>query len=154
MAGTTQRATFADEKDTFEAILQSLFSGRAEDTEADLTKILAPQFRLQAEFQDLDFPGFVKHIRWLRENLPPKSVQLTVTQFLRDGNQLADRHSSTTVKPDGTVAAAETYLFAELAEDGRFAWIKESVIRFPPKGPDGKENKQQEGKPTAEKPSS
>lgn len=121
------KTTFADQKDTYQAALISLFSGKAEDTEADLAKLFTPTFTQRDQDKTRDYPAWIAHVRWLREFLPPGSVNLTVTQFLRDGNQLAERHSSTTEKPDGTVGAAETFQFAEIAEDGRFAWIVEDV---------------------------
>ena len=119
---------FAESRATYEAALSSLFSGKAQDTEAELTKLFSPTFTLKADSLSLDFPAFVAHIRRLREI--PLVVTLNITQFLRDGSQLAERHSSTTTLPDGSVRAAETFQFAEVAEDGRIAWIVESVHRF------------------------
>ncbi|CAK7219266.1 hypothetical protein SBRCBS47491_003787 [Sporothrix bragantina] len=134
----TSRTTFSDQKETFQAALNSFFNGKPDETEADLARICHPTFRLSAENEDLDFTGFVKHMRWLRENLPANSVSLTITQFLVDGNQRADRHSSTTVMPDGKVHGAETFLFAEVANDGRLLWVREHVMRLGVQGPDGK----------------
>ncbi|CAK7200774.1 hypothetical protein SEUCBS139899_003473 [Sporothrix eucalyptigena] len=133
----SSRTAFSDQKETFQVALNSLFNGKPDETETDLARICHPTFRLTAEKEDLDFPGFVKHIRWLRENLPVNSVSLTITQFLVDGNQRADRHSSTTVMPDGQVRGAETFLFAEIADDGRLLWVREHVMRFGYRGPDG-----------------
>lgn len=84
----------------------SLFAGKPEDTEADLS-------------------AFVAHIRWIRKILP--AVALTVTQFLHDGAQLAERHTSSTTLPDCTGKRAETFQFAEVVEDGRSASIIETV---------------------------
>ncbi|CAK7239838.1 MAG: hypothetical protein STHCBS139747_001273 [Sporothrix thermara] len=95
------RTAFSDQKETLQPALQSSFIGKPEETEVDLARLCHPSFRLSAEDEDLDFKGFVKHMRWLRENLPASSVSLKITQFLVDGNQRADRHSSTTVMPDG-----------------------------------------------------
>lgn len=131
------RATFTDQKETFQAALNSFFSGKPKKTEADLARICHPSFTLTAEHEAMNFPGFVKHMTWLRENLPANSVSLTITQFLVDGNQRADRHSSTTTMPDGTVRGAETYLFAEVADDGRLLWVKEHVMRLGVQQPDG-----------------
>ncbi len=130
MADAATRITsWADNKDTYQAGLMSLFSGKPEDTEADLQKLFTPTFtiRVPSDGNLFDFPTFVTHIRWLRENVP--SVTLTITQFLRDGSQLAERHTSTTTMPDGSIGAAETFQFAEVAEDGRVAWIAETVVR-------------------------
>ncbi|KAL6252331.1 hypothetical protein RBB50_000049 [Rhinocladiella similis] len=124
MADTT-KTDFADKAETFQAALMSLFSGDPDSTETDLSKLLTPTFTIQADENKMDFPAFVAHMRHLREILP--SVRLTTTQFLRDGAQLAERHSSSTIGPDGFVGNAETFLFAEVAEDGRLEWIVETV---------------------------
>ncbi|KAJ9150394.1 hypothetical protein NKR23_g3662 [Pleurostoma richardsiae] len=118
---------YASKRDTYQAALMSLFSGKPENTEEDLSKLFPPTFTQRDDDVTRDFPAFVAHIRFLREILP--SVTLTVTQFLRDGTQLAERHTSSTTRPDGTVVEAETFQFAEVAEDGRIAWIVETVRR-------------------------
>jgi hypothetical protein len=64
-------------------------------------------------------------MRWLRENVP--QVTLTITQFLRDGSQIADRHIGTTTLEDGTVLKSETFMFGEVAEDGRLLSLVETV---------------------------
>ncbi|PYI08663.1 hypothetical protein BO78DRAFT_395528 [Aspergillus sclerotiicarbonarius CBS 121057] len=123
-------ATFANQADTWQATLMSLFVGNLDDTEADLAKVFTPTFTLRDDNTTRDFAGVVQHMKGLRETLPAGSVQLTSTQFLRDGPHLAERHHSTLTKPDGTVNKAETFLFAEVAEDGRIAWIVETVQRL------------------------
>ena len=86
----TTGTDFADKRETCEAALTSLFSGKPEDTEADLSKLFTPTFTLRDDETTRDFPAFVEHIRFLRGFLP--KVTLTVVQFLRDGAQLAERH--------------------------------------------------------------
>jgi hypothetical protein len=129
MANTTApyTTTFANQVDTYQAALMSLFSGKPEDTETDLSKLFTPTFTQRDNKASRDFPAFVKHIRRLREILQPGSVNLTVTHFLRDGNQIAERHSSSTKKPSGEVSRVETFMWVEIAEDGRVAWIVETV---------------------------
>jgi len=124
---TPNKTNFADSRDTYQAALTSLFSGKPEDTEADLSKLFIPTFTQEDGTGKRDFPTFVRHIRRLREILP--SVTLTVTHFLRDGAQVADRHASSITMPDGTVRHAETYMFGGVAEDGRLEWISEVVVR-------------------------
>ncbi|RDW77545.1 hypothetical protein BP6252_05598 [Coleophoma cylindrospora] len=134
MSTTTEpcRTTFADNVETYQAALNSLFSNKPDDTEADLSKILHPTFEQRDGEAVRDFAAFVAHIRWLREILPPGSVNLTVTVFLRDGNQRAERHTSTTKTSDGDVTPAETFQFVELADDGRISSIVEAVRRGKP----------------------
>jgi len=123
------KTTFANQRDTLQAALMSLFSGKAEETEVDLSKLFTPTFKHYDEDggKTSDFSAWVAHIRWLREILTPGSVNLTVTQFLRDGNQLAERHISTTKKPNGNLDTAHTFQFMEIAEHGRIEWIVETV---------------------------
>ncbi|RDW61395.1 hypothetical protein BP5796_11287 [Coleophoma crateriformis] len=134
MASTTEpcRTTFADNVETYQAALSSLFSNKPEDTEVDLSKLFHPTFTQRDGEAVRDFPAFVAHIRWLREILPPGSVNLTVTVFLCDGNQRAERHTSTTKTSDGIVTPAETFQFVELADDGRISSIVEAVRRGKP----------------------
>lgn len=122
-----QKTDFAANAVTFQAALRSLFSGKPDSAETDLSKLITPTFTLQDDTTKYDFPAFVAHIRRLREILP--SVTLDITQFLRDGAQLAERHTSSTTRPDGSISNAETFLFAEVAEDGRLEWIVETVRR-------------------------
>ncbi|TFB00848.1 hypothetical protein CCMA1212_007332 [Trichoderma ghanense] len=121
-----QRATFADSAQTYQSTLRSLFSGSPQNTETDLSKIFSPTFHFTAGAEKYDFAGFVEHIRRLREM--KLSVNLTTVEFLRDGKLLSERHVSTTVLQSGEKMAAETFMFAEIAEDGRIAWIKEAVL--------------------------
>lgn len=136
MASTdaTHNTTFANQKDTFQNALMSLFSGKASETEADLSKLFTPTFKHYDEDENKirDFNGWVAHIRWLREMLTPGSVNLTIVQFLRDGNQLAERHTSTTKMPNGKLGKGHTFQFMEIAEDGRIEWIVETVKREDP----------------------
>ncbi|KAL7795763.1 hypothetical protein V8C37DRAFT_373344 [Trichoderma ceciliae] len=119
------RATIADSPEAYQATLRSLFAGNPQDTEADLKGIFSPSFQFEAGLEKYDFDGFSAHIRRLREM--KLSVDLTIVQFLRDGNQLAERHVSKTTLKDGTEMRAETLMFAEIAEDGRVDWINEVV---------------------------
>lgn len=119
------RTTFTDHKDTYQAALVSLFSGKPEDTEGDLSKLLAPSFTLRDQDGTRDFAAFVSHMRWLRQNVP--RVTLTITQFLRDGPQVADRHVGITTLEDGTVLKSETFMFGVVAEDGRLVSLVETV---------------------------
>ncbi|OPB41471.1 hypothetical protein A0O28_0081910 [Trichoderma guizhouense] len=123
----SSRATFADKPETYQTTLKSLFHGDPEDTKADLSKIFTPEFKFDAGDEKYDFAGFVAHMRRLRKM--KLDVDLTTVQFLRDGNQLAERHTSVTTLQDGKQMPAETFMFAEIAEDGRINWIIEAVQR-------------------------
>ncbi|KAL7813985.1 hypothetical protein V8C44DRAFT_47025 [Trichoderma aethiopicum] len=120
-----QRATFADSPFTYQTTLRSLFTGDPQNTEADLSQIFSPTFQFTAGAEKYDFAGFVEHIRRLRD--VKLSVDLTTVEFLRDGNLLAERHASMMLLQSGKRMSAETFMFAEIAEDGRINWIKEAV---------------------------
>jgi len=146
-ASTENPYDFANTREGLQVALMSLFSGTLESTEADLSKLFTPTFKHYDEDNDrvLDFAGWVKHVKWLRKILKPGCVNLKITQFLRDGNQLAERHISTTemeveedVAAEGheenkvrkvvkKLHAAHTWQFMEIAEDGRIEWIIETV---------------------------
>ena len=123
------RATFTDQRETYEAALKSLFAGKPEDTESDLSKLFTPTFTQRDDDTTRDFAAFVAHIRWLREEIPAPST-LDVTTFLRDGSQRAERHLSSTTLPDGIVWRAETFQFVTVAEDGRMDSVVEAVRSF------------------------
>ncbi|KAI1440421.1 hypothetical protein F5Y02DRAFT_347366 [Annulohypoxylon stygium] len=125
---TTHKAIFADNKETYQATMMSLFSGRPEETETDISKIFTPTATLRDDDTTLDFPGLIEHFTFLRKILP--RVTLQVDQFIRDGLQVANRHSSSTTMADGTVKKAETFMFVVLAEDGRIESIVETVRRL------------------------
>ncbi|CAH0047111.1 unnamed protein product [Clonostachys solani] len=117
--------SFASDKFSFETALMSLFSGPPENAESDFLKVFTPTSTMRADDKKFDFAAFVAQNRRVRE-LKPK-VSIKVTQFLRDGRQFADMHESTTELLDGTLMEAETFMFGEVAEDGRLAWIVETV---------------------------
>ncbi|KAK0099617.1 hypothetical protein ONS95_013486 [Cadophora gregata] len=134
------RTTFADTPSGLATAINSFFSGPPETTESDLSKFFTPTFTQcddsNAPSGSRDFPAFVKHIKWLREILPPGSVNVKVTHYMRDGNQIAERHSGDPVTmEDGSVVLGETYMWIELAEDGRIEGVVETVRKMTVKGP-------------------
>ncbi|KAH7321937.1 hypothetical protein BKA65DRAFT_513298 [Rhexocercosporidium sp. MPI-PUGE-AT-0058] len=134
------RATFADTPATLSAAINSFFSGPPETTESDLLKLFTPTFTQRddsnAPSGSRDFPAFVEHIRWLREILPPGSVNVKVTHFMKDGNQIAERHSGDPMTlEDGSIVHGETFMWIELAEDGRIEGVVETVRKMVLRGP-------------------
>ncbi|KAI1086532.1 hypothetical protein F5B19DRAFT_478966 [Rostrohypoxylon terebratum] len=124
----SQKATFADSKETYQTSLMSLFSGKPEDTETDISKTFTPTATLRDEDTTLDFPGLIEHFAFLQKIL--SRVTLNVEQFICDGSQAANRHSPSTTMADGIVKKAETYMFVVLAEDGRIESVVETVRRL------------------------
>lgn len=124
------KATFADSATNLGTAINSFLSWTPEATEEDLSELFTPTF-IQRDDQTLqEFPAFVKHIRWMREILPRGSVNFRVTQFMRDGNQVAERHSGDPMTlPDGRNQWGETFMWIGLADDGRIEWIVETIKR-------------------------
>ncbi len=48
-----------------------------------------------------------------------------VSEAVREGNRIADRHEVAVTKRDGTASRIEVYLFGELADDGRLRRVDE-----------------------------
>ncbi|KAF9875076.1 hypothetical protein CkaCkLH20_07342 [Colletotrichum karsti] len=126
-----QKANLADARETFEAALLSLFTGKVENTESDLEKIFHPDFTFRDSREDglvkhKDYADWVKHVKFLR-TADIGLVDFKIVQFLRDGSLLAERHIAQGKGPDGKVVQSETMIFAEIAEDGRVKSIVENV---------------------------
>lgn len=124
-----QRATFCDSLPTYQAALRRIFAGQPSTTAADLAAIFTPTFTQRDNDTTRDFPAFVEHIRWVREVTGGDIGDIDVVQFLRDGNQLAERHVNKTTMPDGRPVESETFMFVEVAEDGRIEKVVELVKR-------------------------
>ena len=168
----TTKATFTNHVSTYQAALNSLFSGSPSQTESDLSFLFTLTFIQRSDNSTRDFPAFVQHIKWLREILEPGSVnvcdasssssptsksqptnllaisneqQVTVTHFLRSGNQIAERHSGDPVTlPDGPRQCGETFMWVQVAEDGRIEWRVETVKKSMIGGGEGEEEGEEE----------
>ena len=56
---------------------------------------------------------------------------MKVTLYMRDGNHIAERHSGDPMTmEDGSVVLGETYMWIELAEDGRIEGVVETVRKM------------------------
>lgn len=67
--------------------------------------------------------GFAAHIRALRAVAAEGIVK--VSEAVREGDRIADRHEVTVTTRDGTTSRIEVYLFGELADDGRLRRVDE-----------------------------
>ncbi|KAL0943184.1 uncharacterized protein CTRU02_201070 [Colletotrichum truncatum] len=128
------KTNFTDNADTYAAALLSLFRGKLEDTESDLEKLFTPDFTIRDTRNDglgkvRDYAAWVEHVKMLR-TLDLGIVDFKIVQFLRDGSQLAERHTAQGKGPEGKVVRTETLQFAEIAEDGRIKFIVETVSVF------------------------
>ncbi|KAL2068386.1 hypothetical protein VTL71DRAFT_16484 [Oculimacula yallundae] len=140
MSTPATRTTFADSPATLGAAINSFFDGPPETTETDLLKLFTPTFTQRADENhpsgSRSFPEFVKHIAWLRGFLPPGSVNVKVTHYMRDGNHIAERHSGEpSEQEDGSLVFGETFMWIELAENGRIEGVVETVRKTVLRGP-------------------
>lgn len=61
---------------------------------------------------------------------------MKVTHYMRDGNQIAERHSGDPYETDdGSLIKGETFMWIELAEDGRIEGVVETVRKSILRGP-------------------
>lgn len=70
-----------------------------------------------------DRAGFAQQIDFLRSGVD--LAELEVLAELTQGSRYAERHVIHVTQNDGTVAAQEAYVFAEIAADGRFSSLTE-----------------------------
>jgi hypothetical protein len=70
-----------------------------------------------------DLAGFAQQIEYLRAGIDLAEIE--VLAELTQGTGYAERHVIRVTQNDGTVAAQEAYVFADLAADGRFSSLTE-----------------------------
>ncbi len=114
---------FTHTRETFENAFENLFSGPPETAEADLLRLVVPTYWQTTEDRRYEFADFVVHMQNFRKAV--KHVEVEMHQFLRDGNQIADRHTVYAALKDGSNLELEVMLFGEVSGDGRMAWIVE-----------------------------
>ncbi|AUG79068.1 hypothetical protein CFP65_4317 [Kitasatospora sp. MMS16-BH015] len=86
----------------------------------------APDYRQRTDGEWADRAAFTEHIAHVRGLVA--SGRIEVHEELRDGSRYADRHTVHLVKRDGAEVSVEVYVFADLAEDGRFRRIEETTL--------------------------
>ena len=86
----------------------------------------APDYRQRTDGSWDERDGFLEHIAHLRSVVAEGTVR--VLDEFRDGACYADRHVVDIVKRDGSRVEMEVYVFAELAEDGRFLRVEETTL--------------------------
>jgi hypothetical protein len=127
MAPTTTQdiAHWTSNPEKFAVGFESIFVGDAENTEADLQRLFTPTYTQDVDGKVLSFPEFVDHIRHLRT--ATTSIKVKVSQFLRDGNQLAERHTVLVEFSNKPRSEFEVFLFGVVDDDGRLSSVVETV---------------------------
>ncbi|MER5637399.1 nuclear transport factor 2 family protein [Kitasatospora sp. NPDC002227] len=91
-----------------------------------LERHFTPDYRQRTDGSWADRDAFAEHIAHLRTLVAEGRIE--VHDELRDGDRYADRHTVHLVKHDGAAVSVEVYVFAELAQDGRFRRIEETTL--------------------------
>lgn len=86
----------------------------------------SPNYRQRTNGTWDDRAAFTQHIQLLRSVV--KTMTIEVVDELRHGQCYADRHIVDIEKRDGARVIQEVYLFAQLAEDGRFDRVEETTL--------------------------
>ncbi|MEY9926589.1 hypothetical protein ABH926_001211 [Catenulispora sp. GP43] len=91
-----------------------------------LDRHFAPEYRQRTDGSWIDRAGFAEHIAHLRGVVAGGAIH--VHDELGEGMRYAERHTVDIVKADGSTASHEVYVFAEFADDGRFARLEEVTL--------------------------
>lgn len=107
------------------ALTDLLFNAELPLDEA-IDRHFAPDYRQRTDGSWADRTEFAEHIAHLRTVVAEGSVE--VHEELYSGTNYADRHTVRVTKKDGSTVSTEVYVFADLAEDGRFRRIEEVTL--------------------------
>jgi len=94
-----------------------------------LTKHVTDDYRQSTDGVWIDRATFAQQLTQLRGFI--ERVEIEVKSELSQGSAYAERHVITVTQRDGGVGSQEVYLFGEIADDGRFAWLEELTRALP-----------------------
>jgi len=103
--------------------LDELLNERETPVAEVLSRHFADDYRQSTNGDWADRAAFAQQIEYLRAGIDVAEIE--VLAELEQGGAYAERHVIHVTQNDGTVAAQEAYVFAELAADGRFASLTE-----------------------------
>jgi hypothetical protein len=110
----------------YQSTFNSLFDGTPADAKQDILNYFLPTYKQVTNGEELDFDQFVVHVQQLRVS---GNYTVHVNQFVRSGNQVAERHNVTEIFANGTTAPfGEYFLFGMVSPDGRMGSIVEAVL--------------------------
>ena len=108
-----------------ENALRSTILGRPEDTTVDVEEFFHPTYTQVTDGVASNYNEFVEHIAHLRGLIA--SGEVTVMEMVQEGRRVADRHTITIEKRDGSTTSFEVLLIGELADDGRLLRVVETT---------------------------
>jgi len=99
--------------------------GRPERTADDLALLFHPSYVQVTDGVVSDYDEFVAHITHVRT--VAADGEIVVHEAVHEGNRVADRHTVTITKRDGSRTSFEVLLIGELADDGRLLRVTETT---------------------------
>ncbi|KAI1032538.1 hypothetical protein LB503_012643 [Fusarium chuoi] len=125
MTSTLSHVDWTSSLDKYEKGFESIFIGEPETTQVDLECLFTQDYTSIVDGKCIEFPEFVEHIQHLRQ--VTTAIKVQVTHFLREGNQLAERHFVTAEFSNKPPSKYEVFLFASVDESGRIQRLVETV---------------------------
>ncbi|KAI1014496.1 hypothetical protein LB504_012156 [Fusarium proliferatum] len=125
MTSTPSHVDWTSSLDKYEKGFESIFVGEPETTRADLESLFTQDYTSIVDGKCIEFPEFVEHIQHLRQ--VTTAIKVQGTHFLREGNQLAERHFVTAEFSNKPPSKYEVFLFASVDESGRIERLVETV---------------------------
>lgn len=105
------------------AALHDLLAERNRSVEDVLARHFTHDYRQSTNGDWIDRAAFAEQVTQLRAFID--HVEIRVLDELMQGSRYAERHVIQVTGRDGSVIGQEVYLFADIAEDGRFASLEE-----------------------------
>ncbi|KAH7195384.1 hypothetical protein DER44DRAFT_751000 [Fusarium oxysporum] len=125
MASASCHVDWTSSLDKYAKGFESIFIGGPETTQADLEGLFTQDYTSIVDGERIEFPEFVEHIQHLRQ--VTTAIKVQVTHFLREGNQLAERHFATAEFSNKPPSKYEVFLFATVDESGRIERLVETL---------------------------
>ncbi|KAF5630144.1 hypothetical protein F52700_7502 [Fusarium sp. NRRL 52700] len=125
MTPKTPYTDWTSSLDKYEKGFESIFIGEPETTRAHLDGLFTQDYTSIVDGKCIDFTEFVEHIQHLRQ--VTTAIKVKVTHFLRQGNQLAERHFVTAEFSNKPPSKYEVFLFATIDESGRIERLVETL---------------------------
>ncbi|KAF5601971.1 uncharacterized protein FSUBG_7953 [Fusarium subglutinans] len=125
MTSTPPHVDWTSSLEEYEKGFESIFIGEPETTQADLEGLFTQDYTSIVDGKRIDFPEFVEHIQHLRQ--VTTAIKVQITHFLRQGNELAERHFVTAKFSNKPPSKYEVFLFATVDESGRIERLVETL---------------------------
>lgn len=112
-------------RELMERTLNAVTFAPFEHLAVDLLAFVSPAYVQHTDGTMVGFDGFVDHIRHVRSVIASGFIE--VNEVVRNGNAIADRHTVTVTKKDGTNSSFEVLLIGTLDEQDRLLEVHETT---------------------------